>query len=209
MSYKYLKIPDLDSHQDRGDTDWGREILIYNENGETKMNLNSDTATNERTIKDIVEKYLATASANEQFTDDAKKSLTQFIASEVSVGLSNTLLKERLDILYDHEKKYLDLTKDYKEEIKFAASLQEDIRKERAKFFAEVLREVHKTLEEAKLDKKATDLWITELVVSYTKSLDISSDLAKDHLLDMLGSLRTASQQSIKTLDGDKGLTRD
>jgi predicted metalloendopeptidase len=119
--------------------------------------------------------------------------------TEDMVSVNNTL-KERLEILYDYEKKYLDLTKNYKEEIKFAATLQEDIRKERAKFFADTLKDVQKTLDDLKVDQKVVEAWITELVGSYTKSLDISADLSKDHILDMLGILKDASKKDLANI---------
>jgi hypothetical protein len=160
----------------------------------------------------IVQRYISAIPITESFADDAKKDLARLLTEDIAKCLSNNLLKERLEILYDYEKKYLELTKAYKEEIKFAATLQEDIRKERSKFFSEVLQDVHKTLEEVKMDKKEIDLWISELVTSYTKSLDISSELSKDHVLDMMGILRDTSRSSIakitdvqvKNAQGDK-----
>jgi len=151
-------------------------------------------------VFEIVQRNLGTLPVSEQFTKDEKDGVIRNITENIVSVLSNDLLKERLEILYDYEKKYLELTKAYKEEIKFAATLQEDTRKERSKFFSEVLQDVHKTLENVKMDKKATDLWISELVTSYTKSLDISSELAKDHVLDMMGILRDSSRESINKI---------
>jgi len=145
----------------------------------------------------IVEEHISLIPLTEQFDKSARENIQRFLTEEITKSLSNDLLKERLDILFDYEKKYLELTKAYKEEIKFAAGLQEEIRKERSKFFSEVLKDVHKTLEEVKIDKKEIDLWISELVTSYTKSLDISSELSKDHVLDIMGILRDTSRSSI------------
>jgi hypothetical protein len=91
----------------------------------------------------------------------------------------------------------LDLTKEYKDEIKFAANLQEDLRKERSKFFSEGLSAVHKALDEVNMDKKVVDVWVTELVTSYTDSLNISSELAKEHVLDMIGILQNDFRKNI------------
>ena len=155
-------------------------------------------------VFEIVQRSLEKLLIGEVFPKDIKDGIIRSITDDITSALSNNLLKERFEILYDYEKKYLELTKTYKEEIKFAAALQEDIRKERSKFFSDVLQDVHKTLEEVKMDKKATDLWISELVTSYTKSLDISSELAKDHVLDMMGILRDSSKESINKIS-DKG----
>jgi len=157
----------------------------------------------------LVQKNLETLPIGDQFTKENRDGIIRNITQDITSALSNGFLKERLEILYDYEKKYLELTKAYKEEIKFAATLQEDIRKERSKFFSEVLQDVHKTLEDVKMDKKATDLWISELVTSYTKSLDISSDLAKDHVLDMMGILRDSSRENINKISEKEKLKKN
>ncbi|URT78604.1 hypothetical protein [Klebsiella pneumoniae] len=59
----------------------------------------------------------------------------------------------------------MQLIAEYKEEIKFASSLQEDLRKERAKFFSETLKEVHQTLNESQVDNEVASKWIKELDV--------------------------------------------
>lgn len=103
--------------------------------------------------------------------------------------VTNPLLRERLEILYEFQKHNLDILKDYKEEIKFAAALQEDIRKERAKFFAETLKDVSGTLKETGVDEKVKSRWIQELVSSYTQSLDMSGRLIKDNTIDTIDSI--------------------
>ncbi len=102
-------------------------------------------------------------------------------------------LSESLDILYEQERKHLDLIKEYKEEIKFAHTMQEDLRRERAGFFAQTLKEVSATLQEAPVDKSVAANWVQELVRSYTASLDVSNDVIQTTALDRLGSLSEKS----------------
>ena len=169
----------------------------------TKSN-NEQSKSNIEIITDILQKHLSNLTPD-KITPDSIKQIVQFATNETANAISNNQLKERLEILYDFETKYLDLTKNYKEEIKFAANLQEDLRKERSKFFSETLKEVYKTLEEVKVEKNAIDLWITELVSSYTKSLDVSVDLSNDHTLEMMGILREASKKGAQDLMPVKG----
>jgi hypothetical protein len=119
------------------------------------------------------------------------------LSSEIQMMVYNSALNSKLSLLFEYEKHYLDLVKDYKEEIKFAASLQEDIRKERANFFASTLKEVSKTLKDTDVDSKVTASWIEELVSSYTKSLDLSSDLAKEQTFETFGVLKKESKESV------------
>ncbi|ENY7750524.1 nickel transporter [Klebsiella pneumoniae] len=103
-------------------------------------------------------------------------------------------LKTKLSVLYEFEKNYLQLIAEYKEEIKFASSLQEDLRKERAKFFSETLKEVHQTLNESQVDNEVASKWIKELVGSYTKSLDLSGGLVEEHTLDTIACIRAEAK---------------
>jgi hypothetical protein len=95
----------------------------------------------------------------------------------------------KLELLYQYEKHYLELIKDYKEEIKFANALQEDLRRERSHFFAQTLKDVIQTMKSEEIDKNVSATWIQELVASYTKSIDLSSDLAKTHVIEILSIL--------------------
>ena len=110
-------------------------------------------------------------------------------------------LQKKLEILYNYEKNYLELVKEFKEEIKFASTIQEDLRKERAKFFAETLKEVSGTLKDSQVDSEVASKWVEELVNSYTKSLDLSSGLVEEHTLETIGKLRDDAKKSVKQSD--------
>lgn len=105
--------------------------------------------------------------------------------------------KSKLDLLYQYEKHYLELIKGYKEEIKFANSLQEDLRRERSQFFTQTLKDVTQTMKGAEIDKNVSAKWIEELVVSYTKSIDLSSDLAKTHVIQIVSILSEETKREV------------
>ncbi|EQB5732473.1 nickel transporter, partial [Enterobacter hormaechei] len=81
--------------------------------------------------------------------DTISKQLTETLQKELNDYINLESLKNKLEVLYSFEKNYLELIKSYKEEIKFASTLQEDLRKERSKFFSETLKEVSLTLSES------------------------------------------------------------
>lgn len=139
-------------------------------------------------ISSAVEASGADDSINKQLTEVLKKELSDYISLE--------RLKNKLDVLYNFEKNYLELVKEYKEEIKFASTLQEDLRKERSKFFSETLKEVSGTLSESQVDQSVASKWLKELVDSYTKSLDLSSSLIEEHTLDTIGKIRSEAKLS-------------
>ena len=134
-------------------------------------------------------------SINKQLTEVLKKDLNDYVSLE--------RLKNKLEVLYTFEKNYLELVKAYKEEIKFASTLQEDLRKERSKFFSETLKEVSETLSESQVDQSVASKWLKELVDSYTKSLDLSSSLIEEHTLDTIGKIRYEAKLSKPNLSSD------
>lgn len=124
----------------------------------------------------------------------------QQLTERLSEILRLNFLNERLSIIFQYEKNYLELIKDYKEEIKFAYTIQEDLRKERSKFFSAILSEVSTTLKSSQVDDSVAEKWITDLVGSYTKSLDVSSVLVEESSLDSFNSLKKMSQEEVDSI---------
>ncbi|EMB2741127.1 nickel transporter [Vibrio parahaemolyticus] len=132
--------------------------------------------------------------------DSINAQLTEALKKELNGYVNLALLKAKLEVLYNFEKNYLELVKEYKEEIKFASTLQEDLRKERSKFFSETLKEVSHTLSESQVDDDVASKWLKELVDSYTKSLDLSSGLIEEHTLDTIGKIRSEAKLNKPTV---------
>ena len=84
------------------------------------------------------------------------------------------------------------------EELKFVASMQEDLRKERAKFFGETLKVVSNTLKETQVSADIQSRWIAELVSSYTQSLDLSDNLIQEKTAQSLENIKKEVEQSVK-----------
>jgi hypothetical protein len=122
------------------------------------------------------------------------------------IDIENT---SKLSILYEYEKHYLELIQKHKEEIKFANSIQEDLRRERSQFFTYGLREVCETLKNSGVDNAIASEWIQELVKSYTRSLDVSSDLATNRVVDIIGELKKKTKEEIKNSQGKGNSTKD
>lgn len=140
-------------------------------------------------IKNIIDDCLDFSKINAENSVYAKAYLSNAIYEYVQRN-SNTKLSERLEIYWKYEEHYLKVLKEYKEELKFVAALQEDLRKERAKFFAETLKEVSKTLSETKVDQGVQNAWIQNLVQSYTQSLDMSSELVQETAVQTMADIK-------------------
>lgn len=143
-------------------------------------------------------KVLDSCFANIEIDTKVKDAIKKTIILNFEEYTANSMLKERLQTLFEYEKNYLSLIKEYKEEIKFVGSLQEELRKERAKFFSETLKEVSGALKDAQVSNEVASLWITELVNSYTKSLDVSSGLIEEHTFDTIGEIRKLAKDELR-----------
>jgi hypothetical protein len=141
------------------------------------------------TLDEAVDIFLSSNDISKEELSNFKK----YVAKNTISALSQFQAREKLELLFNYEKNYLMLIKEFKEEIKFASAMQEDLRKERSKFFAEILDDVYSTLNKAQIKPEITDQWVHELVSSYTKSLDVSSDLLNDGTLSSYGKLVSES----------------
>ena len=150
--------------------------------------------------KESFEKNLSDLLNQVEIDGRAKGDVQKTIGLWLDQLVSEEDLKNKLEILFEYEKHYLELIKEYKEEIKFSASLQEDLRRERSQFFTQILREVSETLKNADVDSKVASQWTQDLVDSYTKSIELSSDLAKTHAIDVIGKLRESTKAEVQSL---------
>lgn len=122
---------------------------------------------------------------------------SEYVAMTIADKVENPARDKKLEILYNHEKHLLDILKEYKEEIKFASSLQAEIRKEESTFFASTLKEVCTSLKETQVDPKFQVQWIFDLVSSYTSSLKLSSKLAEEHVINLIGDIQKEVTETI------------
>lgn len=122
---------------------------------------------------------------------------SEYAANFVVEKVENPMRDKKLTILYNHEKHFLDILKDYKEEIKFASSLQAEIRKEESAFFSSTLKEVCNSLKETQVDPKFQAQWIFDLVSSYTSSLRLSSKLAEEHVINLIGEIQKEAAETV------------
>jgi len=145
-------------------------------------------------VENLIKIYKPFMNSSEQLNQPEPKEKIMANETQLTAG-QLTETKSKLELLYQYEKHYLELIKAYKEEIKFANSLQEDLRRERSQFFTQTLKEVVLTMKSAEVDKTVSAQWIQDLVASYTKSIDLSGDLAKTHVIEILSILTAETKR--------------
>ena len=137
-----------------------------------------------------------------QLDSNAKSAIMKTITLNFQDFTATSRLQQRLDILYQHEKNYLSLVKEFKEEIKFVDSMQGDLRKERARFFSDTLKEVTAALKDAQVAPDVSGTWLEDLVSTYTQSLDLSAGLIEEHTADTIVQIRKKAQESVRAATG-------
>lgn len=157
------------------------------------MSNNKSNATENLLYKRILELLEVDSDGHLLYSNDK-------IIEQILDEVYNERLKSQLNIYYEYEKHYLDMLKEYKEEIKFASTLQEDLRKERANFFSEKLKEVSATLKDTGVDDKVRGEWIKELVKSYTGSLDISDKLVEEHVVETFNDIKGKQKEIVEQI---------
>jgi hypothetical protein len=163
---------------------------------------------NATSLKDVIKTRLKNGlegSLKSVFSEEDQKNMSGLVddysnamASVIVDIVDNPMQEKKLQTLYNNEKHYLDILKDYKEEIKFATSLQAEIRKEQAAFFSSTLKEVCNSLKETQMTPECQAQWINDLVLSYTSSLKISSKLAEEHVMQLLGEIQEEAEETLK-----------
>lgn len=153
-----------------------------------------------RLIKSEFEKSIKGVCSEEELNKvkDLSEGYSEYISKVIKEKVENPMLDKKLSILYNYEKHFLDILKEYKEEIKFASTLQAEIRKEEASFFSSTLKEVCNSLKETQVDPKYQAQWIFDLVNSYTSSLRMSSKLADEQVTNLLGEIQKETTETTK-----------
>lgn len=152
-----------------------------------------------RLVKAEFEKSIKTVCSEEELkkVPTLSEGYSEYVSRIVAEKVENPMRDKKLTILYNHEKHFLDILKDYKEEIKFASSLQAEIRKEESAFFSSTLKEVCNSLKETQVDPKFQAQWIFDLVSSYTSSLRLSSKLAEEHVFNLIGEIQKEAAETV------------
>ncbi len=148
-------------------------------------------------VKTEFENSVKSVCSEEKSISSLSEGYSEFVSNKIIEKVENPMRDKKLEILYSHEKHFLDILKDYKEEIKFATSLQAEIRKEQSAFFSTTLKDVCASLKETQVDPKCQVQWIFDLVESYTSSLKISSKLAEEHVVALLGDIQKEVSETI------------
>ena len=96
---------------------------------------------------------------------------------QIQMPLTGSVNQEKVN---KNENTFLDILKQYKEELNFVTNQQEQIRKERLVFLNEKVKEVSKSLKDIGIGGDIINEWLKKLVESYTASLDVSGKLVDE-----------------------------
>ena len=122
------------------------------------------------------------------------------IISAVVKHLDSLNLQTNLDLLYDYEKNYLPLLKDYKNEIEFIIKHQENLRQEEVSFFENSLKEISQIMSDIDVEPNIRSKWLIELVENHKKSLGVSRDFLENNTVELIAKLKNEINRKIEKI---------
>ena len=114
---------------------------------------------------------------------------------QIQMPLTGSVNQEKVN---KNENTFLDILKQYKEELNFVTNQQEQIRKERLVFLNEKVKEVSKSLKDIGVGGDIINEWLKKLVESYTASLDVSGKLIDECAARILKEMKALQGETEK-----------
>ena len=105
-----------------------------------------------------------------------------------------------LDTLYEYQKQYMKLVREYKNEIEFINNQLKELREEQEKFYSTDILKISDVLDNDKVDEEAKKMWLRELQASMSRSFKMSERLLNDFAVKSIDEFRTNADKIIRGL---------
>ena len=105
-----------------------------------------------------------------------------------------------LQVLYDYEKHYMELIRQYKNEIVFIENMLKDYRQENIDFFNNQLSKISQKLDAEHIDKDMKNAWLKRLEENMNRSFAISEKLITDYTTKKLDEFKTIANEKLRSI---------
>ena len=105
--------------------------------------------------------------------------------------------------LFEYERHYLSLLRDYQQEIDFINNKLKEYREEQLAFFDEKLPSIKKKLENENIDSEVINAWIMQLVSNMNRSFSVSEKLITEFQTKKLDEFRAAVDERMRSFPGN------
>lgn len=107
---------------------------------------------------------------------------------------------ESIEIIYEYEKHYMKLIKEYKPEIDYIAKHLNDLRFEQIDFLENKLPRLKEILIEQGIDNDLQSKWLSEIIENINRSYLISEKLITHYLTKNIDEFKETIDEKIKNL---------
>lgn len=105
-----------------------------------------------------------------------------------------------IHVLFEYEKYYMELVREYSNEIRFIAGMLSEFRIEQTKFYEETLPQIsHSLTEDQSVDDEMKKLWLKRLSTNMDRSFLISEKLITDYATKSIDEFRKAAEEKMKS----------
>lgn len=106
-----------------------------------------------------------------------------------------------IHVLFEYEKHYMELVREYSSEIKFIEDMLTAFRAEQTKFYEETLPQISRSMtEDQSVDDEMKKLWLNRLSTNLERSYLISEKLINDYATKSIDEFKKAVDEKLKSI---------
>lgn len=106
-----------------------------------------------------------------------------------------------IQVLYDYEKHYMKLVREYSAEISMIEDMLSDFRKEQERFYKEDLPEIIVKLnQDVGIDEEMRNVWLKRLTTNMDRSFRLSETLINDFVIKSVDEFKVAVNERLQKL---------
>lgn len=107
-----------------------------------------------------------------------------------------------IHVLFEYEKHYMELVREYSSEIKFIQDMLTAFRAEQTKFYEETLPKIsHSMTEDQSVDDEMKKVWLNRLSTNLDRSYLISEKLINDYVTKSVDEFKIAVDEKLKSIE--------
>lgn len=107
-----------------------------------------------------------------------------------------------IHVLFEYEKHYMELVREYKSEIEFIEDMLKTFRAEQTKFYEETLPKISRSMtEDQSVDDEMKKIWLNRLSTNLDRSYLISEKLINDYVTKSVDEFKKAVDEKLKSIE--------
>lgn len=107
-----------------------------------------------------------------------------------------------IHVLFEYEKHYMELVREYSSEIKFIEDMLKAFRAEQTQFYEKTLPQISRSMtEDQSVDDEMKKVWLNRLSTNLDRSYLISEKLINDYATKSIDEFKKAVDEKLKSIE--------